>query len=40
MICAARDEMLLSKVGVCHLDTFLSAPTSCRIWNTQFVRDD
>lgn len=39
VICAAHDEMLLRKVGVCHFNTFLSAPT-CRIWNTQFVRDN
>ena len=40
MICAARDEMLLSKVGVCQLHTLFSAPTSCGTWNTRFVRDD
>ena len=27
------------KVGVHYLDTFISEPTSCRIWNTQLVRD-
>ena len=29
-----------SKVDVCHLDTFLFAPTSHRIWDTQLVRGD
>ena len=27
-------------IDMCYLDTFLSASTSCMIWNTQLVRDD
>ena len=29
-----------AKVVVCYLDTCLSTPTSCRIWNTQLVLDE
>ena len=28
------------KVDMCYLDTFLFAPTSCRIWNTQFTQNN
>ena len=35
----SHTRMILD-IEVCYLDTFLFAPTSHRIWNTQLVRDD
>ena len=37
---STRNTQEFCKVDVCYLDAFLSAPTSRRIWNTQFVRDN